>query len=663
MIDNVFIRDERMERESAMYKIMNDNFKNPFENIESEYADVDVELIKKHLFEDGEVFADSQDEEQVKHEDSSSMQEQKKLYVPGIRVSPVPFPRKSELTMAQQAMCLRVLLRFSSIERGPMNEKEREEYEEYMTLKRIINQEQQEFLEFVKNQWDETFKWRIKCNKFVALKWKAKAHRYRTLPQYYVESTNISLCVQKVNLTNKDIRAVFTSCLQQEALPKVILPTLDRPQKLFVDTVKLLERYPPCVTHQVTQHFRLPVSEDMYCESLAREAEADFVISSSGLKCLLNNIDPNYSNTWLIPIVVKSYGGKKVVYVDKKLPPTTATIQQKNTWVYKYILRHYFVNESESSKKIKTKEKPESATNCSDSDDSTCNDYLKIYEEDLYLSDTDKSDNLTNVQTDFKMDKEQNVSYNLFRLGPSLEFLQQEKMSGVKEYKMLVRTKTDGIEMLPNQESQTLILAPKMEHQLAYGAEAVTLDEGMQQWISLKFRPKALLARVRIATDTAEIIQIERHTSLSVSKDLKRLHNVKVQDSLSILHNIIEELSSLTPGQYIIRHVPQNGPFACVYKPVNHRKNVFDLHAMYKSMTYETISKFPWPPIDIMMTTPAIKCYKKMPAMFKPSFKVSKTPSGRPRGRPKKNTNVTSNNKVPVSLRRSTRQIINKTKT
>ncbi|XP_011859215.1 PREDICTED: little elongation complex subunit 2-like isoform X3 [Vollenhovia emeryi] len=599
MIDNVFIRDERMERESAMYKIMNDNFKNPFENIESEYADVDVELIKKHLFEDGEVFADSQDEEQVKHEDSSSMQEQKKLYVPGIRVSPVPFPRKSELTMAQQAMCLRVLLRFSSIERGPMNEKEREEYEEYMTLKRIINQEQQEFLEFVKNQWDETFKWRIKCNKFVALKWKAKAHRYRTLPQYYVESTNISLCVQKVNLTNKDIRAVFTSCLQQEALPKVILPTLDRPQKLFVDTVKLLERYPPCVTHQVTQHFRLPVSEDMYCESLAREAEADFVISSSGLKCLLNNIDPNYSNTWLIPIVVKSYGGKKVVYVDKKLPPTTATIQQKNTWVYKYILRHYFVNESESSKK----------------------------------------------------------------LGPSLEFLQQEKMSGVKEYKMLVRTKTDGIEMLPNQESQTLILAPKMEHQLAYGAEAVTLDEGMQQWISLKFRPKALLARVRIATDTAEIIQIERHTSLSVSKDLKRLHNVKVQDSLSILHNIIEELSSLTPGQYIIRHVPQNGPFACVYKPVNHRKNVFDLHAMYKSMTYETISKFPWPPIDIMMTTPAIKCYKKMPAMFKPSFKVSKTPSGRPRGRPKKNTNVTSNNKVPVSLRRSTRQIINKTKT
>lgn len=46
-----------------------------------------------------------------------------------------------------------------------------------------------------------------------------------------------------------------------------------------------------------------------------------------------------------------------------------------------------------------------------------------------------------------------------------------------------------------NKESQPLILAPKMEHQIGIGAEAVTLEEGLHQWASLKFRPETSLAR------------------------------------------------------------------------------------------------------------------------------------------------------------------------
>lgn len=76
---------------------------------------------------------------------------------------------------------------------------------------------------------------------------------------------------------------------------------------------------------------------------------------------------------------------------------------------------------------------------------------------------------------------------------------------------------------------------------------------------------------VRIESDTAEIIQIERHTVTSLSNEIKRLYNIKVEDSLSILHNIIEGLLSLTPGQYIMQHIPQNGPFAYVYKQAEYR--------------------------------------------------------------------------------------------
>lgn len=49
--------------------------------------------------------------------------------------------------------------------------------------------------------------------------------------------------------------------------------------------------------------------------------------------------------------------------------------------------------------------------------------------------------------------------------------------------------------MLSNNKCQPLILSPKMEHQLEFGAEAVTLEESLHQWASLKFRPNTSLAR------------------------------------------------------------------------------------------------------------------------------------------------------------------------
>lgn len=139
LIDNVFIRDERMERESAMYKILTGNFTDPLEDIENEYANVDIELVKKYLREDGEVLTDSEDDNQLeinqqeaKNEDNSRMQEQERSYVPGIRKLSFGFPRKSRLDKAQQAMCLRVLLRLSDNEKKSMSDEERKEFEQYM---------------------------------------------------------------------------------------------------------------------------------------------------------------------------------------------------------------------------------------------------------------------------------------------------------------------------------------------------------------------------------------------------------------------------------------------------------------------------------------------------------------------------------------------------
>lgn len=74
------------------------------------------------------------------------------------------------------------------------------------------------------------------------------------------------------------------------------------------------------------------------------------------------------------------------------------------------------------------------------------NDYLKIYEEELYEpSDAQKSDDLTsgNKTNNIKT----NVMYKLFTIGPTESLNQELGKHDVKEYQMLVRTKTDGTEV------------------------------------------------------------------------------------------------------------------------------------------------------------------------------------------------------------------------
>lgn len=106
--------------------------------------------------------------------------------------------------------------------------------------------------------------------------------------------------------------------------------------------------------------------------------------------------------------------------------------------------------------KCTKEDKPENAANHpdSDNDSNSSNDHLKIYEEDLYLSDTDKSEKLddiasgiTKTEMDSKIEKEQNISYKLFTIGPMESSDHDRVKHNMKEYKMLVRTKTDGVEV------------------------------------------------------------------------------------------------------------------------------------------------------------------------------------------------------------------------
>ncbi|XP_003394665.2 uncharacterized protein LOC100650803 isoform X1 [Bombus terrestris] len=648
LIDNTFVNGGRLEKESVMYRIMTGNFKDPFKDIEEDYKNVKINLIKDS----------DPDLNKMEKEYEPKHTKKIKCYIPGIVKPMFKSFKKSKLNKEQQAMCLRILLRFSKSDKPKLTEIERKELKVYMDLQQIISQEQNEFLEFAKSKWPER-SFKITCEDYINLHWKLKLQCIYKLPRYYTEVTSIPF------VADKNIQVKFLSnCLQLGKLQKIVLPTFTGPCMLHINSEQLQKRFLPEKDNvkESLMFFKLPVSEDANCQKLAEDNNVDLVISSSGLNCLVNNIGPTYSNSWILPIVIKRHNDKNVIYIDKPAPPVASTIPEKNTWVYKYILKYFFIgskhlalesNEDDNifddvncEKLLKLEEEYENAltkinnklsSNASEEDKSfeeiltqqnptNCEESLHTTASNFCNSFSSTSNE--EIQSGTSEVMENCVSYNLFTIGPLLSEQNELMKDVIKEYKMLVRTKTHGFETLENEVQRLLLLTPKLEHQPDLGAEAVTLEEALKQWVSLIFRPHTYLARVRISSETSEILQIEHRTAISINNEIKRLYNTKVEDTLIILHNVIQSLANLSPGRYILRHTIRNGAFAAVFKLAESSgKNNLDIHTIYDEI-FHTLPSPPWIPLDKTLPTPMLKCFERMPALFYPSnnktFSVNK---------------------------------------
>lgn len=158
LIDDVFIKDERMQKDSAMYQIMNGTFQDPFINIENDYIEINSQVLENFYEnvcdldedndeingiknEDKEEFQIKQKSEKEQHKpNTEKLQKREKInnkkpYIPGMKKLPFYFPRKSSLNSDQQAMCTRVLLQMFSGQKVPTSTKEKAELENYMVNK------------------------------------------------------------------------------------------------------------------------------------------------------------------------------------------------------------------------------------------------------------------------------------------------------------------------------------------------------------------------------------------------------------------------------------------------------------------------------------------------------------------------------------------------
>lgn len=125
LIDNTFVNERRLEKESVMYRIMTGNFKDPFKDIEEDYKNVKIYLMK-----DADLDLSKMEKEyEPKHTKKT------KCYIPGIVKPMFKSLKKSKLNKEQQAMCLRVLLKFSKSDKPKLTQIERKELKVYMVLK------------------------------------------------------------------------------------------------------------------------------------------------------------------------------------------------------------------------------------------------------------------------------------------------------------------------------------------------------------------------------------------------------------------------------------------------------------------------------------------------------------------------------------------------
>ncbi|XP_015118820.1 uncharacterized protein LOC107042333 [Diachasma alloeum] len=614
IIDDEFINGERLERESAMYKILRGNFTDPFADIHEDFLD----LVSK-----ADIDANEQEKERKKlviNEESPKEESEKNIveevkkhakYYPGISRAKAKFPRWSSLTEKQHAACVRVLLQFSAPGKPDISKINREDLDTYTRLQTTISEEQTEFLKVAKDHWDSSEIQLIRED-LINRKWKYKMKYVEQLPRYCTESGTIPF------ICNKDINVCFNAvALETGKIPRMIIPPLIRPTYLPFNSIKMERNYFNFPEAWVKKNL---ISEDVNCQRFVESNEIDLVISSSGINCLANNLDPSYKNSWALPVTVKTINDRRVIFIDKPLPPLAKSVLQKNAWVCKAILKSLILHPGHNtSVRLDQQEKRKK-------------EETEIPSEEAMETDHPQMDNLSNDLSA----KGVNFSYNIFTIG-ACGLPQNEMMKNKveRDYKILVRTKTDGVEKLSKNQIQCMMIAPKMEHQLGLGAEAVTLEEASRQWAALTFRPDTALLRVRIHSWNKEIIQYERRTAMSVNNEMKRLYNVKGEDCLQFMYNVAENMVKMAPGRYLIRHTARNGAFASIYKETEASgKNTIDLQALYCDDQFQTIPNPPWPLIDKVVPLPMHECFGRMPAMFHPDKKVySKQGKNPPKGK------------------------------
>ncbi|XP_046564307.1 LOW QUALITY PROTEIN: little elongation complex subunit 2-like [Haliotis rubra] len=204
----------------------------------------------------------------------------------------------------------------------------------------------------------------------------------------------------------------------------------------------------------------------------------------------------------------------------------------------------------------------------------------------------------------FRQPEEHNTSYNLWNF------------SGLS---LLVRNSCHGILKGLTQKTQPVLIVPKLEYQVKFGVEQVTISEVSRDWISCYTKPSTKLVRGRINAFTSELVKIDE---LELNSIVNPSLPFVPSNALASLHSLFLNLTELPVGQYLLRH--SKGDNSCqLQKQTDNKRGSYDLKFSYmgfgQSVAQKTESSVPWIPIDPTVLLPAHRKRGRIPCTFEPS--------------------------------------------
>ncbi|GFO47575.1 little elongation complex subunit 2 [Plakobranchus ocellatus] len=261
--------------------------------------------------------------------------------------------RQSSLTREEMARYLNLFGKYvrpflSGGCRPVFTDRQKNEWAQFEALQQRVQREQREFQGYLQQNAlrNPQFYNFIKAPvKHYAL---AKAQNYRPHKAMVMKFSSVLSAKIPLESGTEQAELVFKhQLLEIGSPPKIVLPDIksgNNPVPIPHDVKKLEQNFPRCrrFTNMDILHHE-SVGEDSNARSLALKYGISAVLSSSVVKCLLDNRKPGFSHTWNIPVTVREYavpGGKhKIVYLNKPIFEENLLLRDYSSLFHKYALR------------------------------------------------------------------------------------------------------------------------------------------------------------------------------------------------------------------------------------------------------------------------------------------------------------------------------------
>ncbi|CAH1389446.1 unnamed protein product [Nezara viridula] len=581
---------------------------------------------------------------------------EKSTAVPGY--TPESFiPMTSELTKKEMSDCFAM---YQDICKNKTLDNEiMVTYNEYMPK---IQKEQKLYQEMAKEAWfrinkERHNKIRPEIVEFSNRLWKERLERVSWYPKHYVKVADISLFDVGENKTSEMKHIKLSKHVG--LIPRYNIPNLRMNKlNLYNSSVEELQKedgeqspvfnsYKP--VHKTLQNlgYHPDVSKDKIAENIALTNHAQVVLSASGFLHLLDNHPTSVGKSWNLPIVIKEtcVGNekKKIIYIDKALPKKSLTAVERIKWFSKIQIKRLLKHCNGLSKNDREYAEPfddidydftELETFGINEDNamkgkleasppSPCSDSELIIDADLSEKESETRDHVISTVTQPKRQQtnqrlREKLYYNQWSLVSENSNLLLK--SNLKDLNVIIRSKSGG---KGKKKTDLFKLSSKLEYQTEYGAEVVTLNEGMQDWGNIIIRPGYKLLRARINPLTGDVVMFEEKSLQDLTTEIKRFYKFNPHSRLTCIHMMLGKLLEFEPGNYLLSLSPENENFAQLYKS-DTSKHTFNLSLSYQKVIPEEIAlpRPQWCEIDRFVLTPTFFYFRRIPAMFHPKRAV-----------------------------------------